>query len=50
MADETQSVITSLRLPGALRDRLRLAAARERRSVNNLILVVLEEWLDEHEM
>ena len=44
-----QSVTTSVRMPSVLRDRLRRAAERDRRTVNNLILVILESWLDEHE-
>jgi predicted HicB family RNase H-like nuclease len=44
-----QSVTFSVRMPTSLRDRLQAAARRERRSTNNLILLILEGWLDEDE-
>lgn len=48
MANET-TVTTSVRWSPVLRDRLQAAATRERRSVNNLLIVIVEEWLDAHE-
>jgi predicted HicB family RNase H-like nuclease len=44
-----ESITTSVRMSPVLHARLKTAADRQRRSVNNLIKVILEEWLDEHE-
>ena len=46
MAD---TVNTSIRIPTGLHDRLRRAAETERRSVNQLITLAVESWLDQYE-
>jgi hypothetical protein len=38
-----------LRLDPELHDRLRRAANRERRSVNLLVTMIIEGWLDQYE-
>jgi hypothetical protein len=42
-------LITSLRIPVALLERLRVVAAAESRSVNNLMIVLLGEAVGIHE-
>jgi hypothetical protein len=39
-------IVTSVYLPRALRERLRAAAANERRSMSGQMTVVLERWLE----
>lgn len=46
-AKSKPNVIASLRYPKDLRDKLKVVADRERRSLNDQIVYVLERWLEQ---
>ena len=48
MTQTKSSVAMTLRYPQSLRDKLRKLAEKERWSLNDQIVYILERWLEQH--